>query len=135
MSIFGQIQSSVNSILPSLFTDMELTTNVTWKVFQNSEFDENLGYNVDTYKEYKNIRGIRIEKEQRGSSNYLVNAATSQLGVALGESVYLFQYPDIPVGASLRDILYEVDTSMQYRVSKIFPVFGLITKVEILGYG
>lgn len=135
MSIFGQIQASVNSILPSLFTDMELTANVTWKVFQDSLFNEELGYNVDTYKEYKNIRGIRIEKEQRGSANYLVNAATSQLGVALGESVYLFQHVDVPATASLRDILYEVDSGMQYRVSKIFPVFGLITKVEILGYG
>jgi hypothetical protein len=134
MSIFGQIQQSVNSILPSLFEDDQLTTNITWKVFTSSAFDEDEGVNVDIYRDFKNIRGIKVEKEMHGSSNYLTANVAAQMGITLGDSVYLFQANDVPTGASIRDLVVEADTNMQYKIQKIFPVFGLITKVEIQGY-
>lgn len=134
MSIFSQIRSSVNSILPSLFGDDDLTTTVTWKVFVSDEFDESQGINVDTYRDYAGIKAIKVEKEMHGSGNYLAANVASQMGITLGDNVYLFQADDIPTGASIRDVIVETDYGMQYSVKKIFPVFGLITKVEVQGY-
>lgn len=134
MTIFAQIQSAVNSILPGLFTDEDLTTTVTWKVFTESTFDEDQGVNVDSYREYKNIKAIKVEKEMHGSGNFLSAGVASQMGITLGDNVYLFQADDVPTGASIRDVIVESDLGMTYSVRKIFPVFGLITKVEVQGY-
>lgn len=134
MTIFSQIRGAVNSILPSLFGDPELTTTVTWKVFAESTFDEDQGVNVDTYRDYKSIAAIKVEKEMHGSGNYLAANVASQMGITLGDNIYLFQASDVPTGASIRDVVVETDTGMSYSVKKIFPVFGLITKVEVQGY-
>jgi len=134
MSIFSQIRGAVNSILPSLFGDPDLTTTVTWRVFQNSEFDEDQGVNVDTYVDFKTISAIKVEKEMHGSGNYLAANVASQMGITLGDNIYLFQAEDVPTGASVRDVIVETDVSMTYAVKKIYPVFGLITKVEVQGY-
>lgn len=134
MSIFSQIQNSVNSILPTLFEDEGLTTIVTWKKFVSSEFDEDQGINVDTYKDYKSIRAIKVEKEMYGQGNYLAANVASQMGVSLGDNIYLFKASDVPTGASIRDVIVESSIGMQYAVKRIYPVFGLITKVEVQGY-
>ena len=52
--------------------------------------------------------------------------------MAVGDVVYLFQYDDIPSGASIRDKL--IDGDYTYGVKRILPVFNLITKVEVKGY-
>lgn len=133
MAIFSQIQSAVNSILPRLYTDEGLTTILIWKKFADSDFDEDQGVNVDTYTDYPDIAAIKVEKEI-GSTNP-GRSYPNQQGVwsmASGDVVYLFQDDSVPDGASIRDLI--VDGTDTYSVKRIFPVFGLIVKVEVEGY-
>ena len=133
MTIFSQIKSSVNSILPTLYNDTELTTPVTWKVFSSSVFNEELGYNEDTYISFTNIRAIRLEREM-GASMFGRTFDQGNYSLATGEVQFLFQHSDVPASASIRDLVVDGDTGLLYSVKKIWPVFGLITKVEVKGY-
>jgi hypothetical protein len=129
VGFFGQIRSSVNSVLPRLFDDPDLPVSVTWKVFTSSIFDPDLGVNVEVYTDFE-ITAIRIEKEI-GS----IQTKTTPPGpwtMAIGDVVYLFKYIDVPSGASIRDNL--VDGEYTYGIKRILPVFNLITKVEVKGY-
>jgi hypothetical protein len=135
MSLFSQIKNSVNSILPTLYNDPDLTTIVTWKVFKDSVFNESLGVNEDTYTDHTGISAIRVEKEI-GASKFGGNntgSLASQFGVGSGDTVYLFKFGDVPTEASIRDTIVE-SNGMKYSVKKIYPVFGLIVKVEVKGY-
>jgi len=131
VGIFDQIQGAVNSILPTLFEDEGLTSLVTWKKFTDSVFDEGHGVNVDTYVDTKDISAIRIEKEI-GASNAGRIYPPGQWATTTGDVQYLFQFADVPDGASIRDLV--VEGGITYNVKKIYPVFGLIVKVDVLGY-
>lgn len=131
MAIFGQIRSAVNSILPQLYGDEELVTVITWKKFAGSEFNEEEGVNEDSYTDFTLINAIKVEKEI-GSRNPGRAYPPGPWELASGDVVYLFQDDDVPEGASIRDLI--VDGSFSYSVKKIFPVFGLIVKVEVEGY-
>ena len=131
MAIFSQIQSAVNSILPRLYTDPGLTTIITWKKFTSSEFDEDEGVNIDTYTDFTGIAAIKVEKEI-GSGNAGRTYPPGQWNLASGDVVYLFQFDDVPANASIRDLI--VEPGFNYSVKKIWPVFGLIVKVEVEGY-
>jgi hypothetical protein len=126
--MFSQIKRSVNSILPSLYNDDELATNITWRKFSGSVFNENTGVNEETYTEHT-VRAIRIEKETQGMATGRTSGGVS---IIVGGVVYMFKGPDIPDGASTRDII--VDSGYAYAIEKITPVFGLVTKVEVRGY-
>lgn len=131
MGIFTQIKSAVDSILPQLYEDDDLTSTVTWKKFADSAFNVDLGVNEDTYTEYKDIKAIKVEKEV-GSFNPQRTFPPGPWSMASGDVVYLFRDESIPDGASIRDMI--VDGSYTYSVKKIYPVFGLIVKVEVEGY-
>lgn len=131
MGIFKQIQGAVNSILPTLYNDEDLTTIITWKKFKESTFDANEGVNVDSYTDYKEISAIKVEREI-GSKNAGRTFPPGPWSIASGDVQYLFQFDDIPDGASIRDLI--VDGSITYNVKKIYPVFGLIVKVDVVGY-
>ena len=131
MGMFAQIRSSVNSILPSLFGDEDLRTLVTWKKFAGSTFNESRGVNEDTYTDYASISAIKVEKEV-GTRDAGRAFPPGPWGMASGEVMYLFQDGDVPAGASIRDLI--VDGDYTYSVSKIYPVFNLIVKVEVEGY-
>lgn len=131
MGIFAQIQSAVDSILPQLYEDDDLTSVVVWKKFADSNFDEDEGVNVDSYTDYEDIKAIRVEKEI-GSNSPGRTYPPGPWSMASGEVQFLFQYDSVPVGASIRDLI--VDGSLTYSVKKIFPVFGLIVKVDVEGY-
>jgi hypothetical protein len=47
---------------------------------------------------------------------------------------YLFQFADVPTDASIRDLVVDNETHITYNVKKIYPVFGLIVKVDVIGY-
>jgi hypothetical protein len=130
MGIFGQIQNAVNSILPQLYSDDQLTTQVTWKKFSGSEFNESAGMNEDTYTE-SSITAIKVEKEV-GSTNAGRAFPPGPWAIATGDVQYLFRHDDVPDGASIRDLI--VDGDLTYSVKKIYPVFNLIVKVEVEGY-
>jgi hypothetical protein len=131
MGIFAQIQSAVDSILPQLYEDEDLTTIVTWKKFSSSEFDHDAGVNVETYTDYTNVTAIKVEKEI-GSKDMWRGNTQGILSIASGDVVYLFRDASVPEGASIRDLI--IDGAFTYSVKKIFPVFGLIVKVEVEGY-
>jgi hypothetical protein len=131
VAIFQQIQNAVNSILPTLYNDEDLTTIIIWKRFKDSEFNEVSGANEDTYTDFKNISAIRVEKEI-GSRNAGRTFPPGPWSVASGDVQYLFQFADVPTGASIRDLI--VDGDITYNVKKIYPVFGLIVKVDVVGY-
>jgi hypothetical protein len=131
MGIFAQIQSAVDSILPQLYEDDDLTSVVVWKKFTSSDFDEDEGVNVDVYTDYEDIKAIKVEKEI-GSNSPGKTYPPGPWSMASGEVQYLFQHDDVPEGASIRDLI--VDGSFTYSVKKIFPVFGLIVKVDVEGY-
>ena len=131
MGIFSQIQGAVDSILPQLYEDEDLTTVVTWKKFSTSEFDHDAGVNVDAYTNYADIKAIKVEKEI-GSRDMWRGNTQGILSIASGDVVYLFQDRNVPEGASIRDLI--IDGAFTYSVKKIFPVFGLIVKVEVEGY-
>ena len=128
MGMFSQIQNAVNSILPSLYNDEDLRVMVTWRRFSESVFNEATGVNEETYVDYS-IPAIRIEKETQGMAT---GARSGGVPITVGDSVYLFQGPDVPDGATTRDIIVEGDYS--YQIESIYPVFGLVTKVEVRGY-
>lgn len=130
MGIFGQIKNSVNSILPQLYNDPELTTALTWRKFSGSTFNEEAGVNEDTYTD-SSVVAIRVEKEV-GSTNAGRTYPPGPWSMASGDIQYLFKYESVPDGASIRDLI--VDGDMTYSVKKIYPVFGLIVKVEVEGY-
>lgn len=131
MGIFKQIQGAVNSILPTLYNDEDLTTTITWRRFKDSSFDPDEGVNVDTYTNFANISAIRVEKEI-GSKDAGRTYPPGPYAISSGDVQYLFQFDDVPEGASIRDLL--VDGSITYNVKKIYPVFGLIVKVDVIGY-
>jgi len=133
MAIFSQIQGAVNSILPSLYSDEDLTTNVTWKKFKGSEFNEEEGVNEDSYTEFKSINAIKVEREM-GSKNAGRTYPPGPWSIASGDVQYLFQFADVPADASIRDLVIDNETGITYNVKKIYPVFGLIVKVDVLGY-
>jgi len=128
MAMFAQIKNAVNSILPSLYNDEDLAVTVTWKLFSGSEFNESTGVNVETYTDYS-ISAIRIEKETQGMTT---GARSGGVPITVGDLVYLFQGPDVPDGATTRDII--VEGAYAYQIESIYPVFGLVTKVEVRGY-
>ncbi len=133
MAIFKQIQGAVNSILPSLYTDEDLTTDITWKKFKSSEFVEEEGANVDAYTNFTNIKAIKVEREI-GSTNPGRAFPPGPWAIASGDVQYLFQFADVPDGASIRDLVIDNETHITYNVKKIYPVFGLIVKVDVIGY-
>lgn len=128
MGMFAQIKASVNSILPSLYNDDDLAIDVTWRKFTGSVFNETTGVNDETYTEYT-IRAIRIQKETQGMST---GRASGGVPITVGDVAYLFKGPDLPEGASTRDII--VDTGYSYAIDKIVPIFGLVTQVDVRGY-
>ena len=131
MAIFKQIQGAVNSILPTLYNDTDLTTIITWKKFKASVYNETEGVNEDSYTSFSNIAAIKVEKEV-GSTNAGRAFPPGPWAVASGDVQYLFQFDDVPDGASIRDLI--VDGDITYNVKKIYPVFGLIVKVDVVGY-
>ena len=131
MAIFKQIQGAVNSILPSLYNDEDLTTTITWKRFKSSEFNESEGVNEDTYTNFANIAAIKVERET-GATSAGRHWPPGPYGLASGDVQYLFQFDDVPENASIRDLI--VDGDITYNVKKIYPVFGLIVKVDVVGY-
>lgn len=130
MGIFAQIQSAVDSILPQLYEDDDLTTTITWKRFLGNTFDEAQGVNVETYTDFTGIKAIKVEKEI-GTRNWQGNTR-GQWDIASGDVVYLFRDQHVPEDVSVRDLI--VDGALTYSVKKIFPVFNLIVKVEVEGY-
>ena len=131
MGIFKQIQGAVNSILPTLYNDEELTTMIMWRRFLDSDYDEDEGVNVDSYTDFANIAAIRVEKEV-GSTNAGRAYPPGPWALSSGVVQYLFQFGDVPLGVSIRDLI--VEGSITYNVKKIYPVFDLIVKVDVIGY-
>lgn len=131
MGIFSQIQSAVDSILPQLYEDEDLTDSVTWKVFADSVFNETTGVNEDTYTDYADIPTIKVEK-QVGTRDMWRGNTQGMLSISSGDVVYLFRDSGVPEGASIRDLI--IDGAFTYSIKKIWPVFGLIVKVEVEGY-
>lgn len=131
MGIFKQIQGAVNSILPTLYNDADLTTIINWKRFKGSAFNEEEGVNEDTYTTFSDIAAIKVEREiaSTKAGRYW---PPGPYGLSSGEVQLLFQFADVPEGASIRDLV--VDGSITYNVKKIYPVFGLIVKVDVIGY-
>jgi len=127
MGMFGQIRNSVNSILPRLYNDEDLVVEVTWRKFINSVFNDVLGFNEDTYVDYT-VNAIKLEKENTSSGG----VRSSGVAMSVGDIVYLFRYVDLPSGISTRDVI--VEDSNPYSVTKIYPVYELVTKVEVRGY-
>jgi hypothetical protein len=134
MGIFAQIQSAVDSILPQLYEDEDLTTIVTWRKFSDSDFDEDAGVNVDTYTDFTNITAIKVEKEVSSRSLWQTGQTSGSWGIASGDVIFLFRDQHVPEGVSIRDLIVDNDTGYTYSVKKIFPVFNLIVKVEVSGY-
>jgi hypothetical protein len=130
MGMFKQVKRSVNSILPRLFGDEDLVTEVTWKVFTSSTFNESTGVNEDQYEDSE-LTAIRIDKDI-GSSNAGKNFPPGPFAMSTGEVQYLFESGEVPDGASIRDVI--VDGSLVYNVKRIVPIFDLITRVEVKGY-
>ena len=135
MAIFKQIQGAVNSILPTLYDDEDLTVDITWKRFKGSVFNEDEGVNEDTYTDFTDISAIKVEREM-GSKDSGRTFPPGPWSIASGDVQYLFQFGDVPEGASIRDLIVEVvgGQTITYNVKKIYPVFGLIVKVDVLGY-
>lgn len=128
MGMFGQIRNSVNSILPRLYEDPELVTNITWRKYSGSAWNDAEGYAEETYVDYA-IAAIKLEKENKSATS---GTRSTGVSMSIGDVVYLFQYTDLPDGISTRDVI--VENGYSYSVEKIYPVFELVTKVEVKGY-
>ena len=131
MGIFAQIQSAVDSILPQLYEDEDLVTVVTWRRFAGSTFNESQGINEETYTDFTSIRAIKVEKEV-GTRRWQQGTTGAVWDLTSADVVYLFRFEHVPSDVSVRDLI--VDGANTYSVTKIYPVFGLIVKVEVAGY-
>lgn len=128
MGMFAQIQNSVNSILPKLYEDEDLTTDITWRKFSGSAWDDAQGMAIETYVEYP-VTAIKLEKENKSATS---GVRSSGVSMSASDVVYLFRHGDLPDGITTRDVI--IDNGNSYSVEKIYPVFDLVTKVEVQGY-
>jgi len=130
MPMFSQIKNSVNGILPKLYSDPDLVSAVTWKKFVSSTFDDTQGMNIDTYLDYTGISAIRLDHVTSIQNTTVFPAQGRHL--SKGDIAYLFQFADVPAGASTRDQIQ--DGGILYEVTHLNPVFGLVYSVEVKGY-
>lgn len=129
MSLFAPVKNVTLSFLPKLTRDPNLATVITWRVFQESEFDEDQGVNVDRYTDYQ-VPAIRIEKGVGATQSR--NFPAGSYTMAVGDSDYIVDDRDKPAGVSIRDVI--VDGEITYSIRRMIPVFNLLTRIETKGY-
>ncbi len=128
--MFKRIKKLTKSLLNKLFNDRLLTTDVIYKKFESSNYDDSTGKNVVTYSEYL-ITTIRSNTalEAQGSSTVL-----SAIGFTAGEMFFFIRAEDIP-----RDNLYDstilkdyiVADNKEYIIKKCIPIFDIFCKVQV----
>ena len=128
--MFKIIKKQANALLKKLFNDTELTTDVVYKKFESSTYDEMTGKNVSTYSDYA-ITTIRSNTalEAQGASSVL-----SAIGFDAGEMFFFIRAEDIP-----RDNLYSseilkdyvVADNRDYQIKKRVPIFDIFAKVQV----
>jgi len=90
-----------------------------------------LGVNEETYTDFSDISAIKVEKTV-GTKRWQQGNTGAVWDLSSGDVVYLFRDQNVPSNVSTRDLI--VDGGNTYSVTKVYPVFGLIVKVEVEGY-
>lgn len=129
MSIYGSVQRAVEHMTPKLWGDPNLGIEVTWRRFAGSTFDAVRGVNVESYD---NFTLTALGTEKAVGFKHTSAFPPGPGAMAIGDVVYVFLADGMPTGISVRDLL--IDGDFTYGVEKIFPVIGLIVKVEVKGY-
>ncbi len=123
MSISSSILKAASASIDRLFSDTNLTTTVTYKLFQGSTFSEILGYAQDVYVNYS-LLAIRTERKR-----FSIASPGEVGGIAGVEVNYLVQ--ELPEGYSNRDILEHDGTN--HQIEKISKIADLAYKIEVVG--
>ena len=124
MALTTSILKSANASIQKLFSDGNLSKEVTYKSFQGSSFDTELGMNVDVYINHT-VLGIYTEKEK------LVIPAPGVSPITATESAFLFRYADLPQDPSKRD--YIVDGNSSYAIEAIKKILNIAFRIRVKG--
>lgn len=129
MKNFARIQTKAGNFLSRIMqSGMEI--QITYKLYQNSSFDDETGMNVDVYSEYE-VPAIRVDASLQAQL-----ASTILAGVAFnaGEIIYLIQHKEMPRSDVyspniLKD--YIQDGTVERQIKNAVPIFDILVKVQV----
>ncbi len=126
MGLFQDIKKPIEQVLDQqIFSDVELTTEVTYKKFVSSIFDKALGRNVITYSSTSISNAIELKHTQESAS--LLSAKIEK-----GDTLFMVRAGKLPDDWSLKDVLETVD-GRSFTVKSVDHVFGIVFSITVDG--
>ena len=125
MNFVAAVQRQINPWVAKLLSDSDLSTTVTYKLWESEEYDELLKYNVVSYTECLGLKAMEIvlDKEE-----YIDLPGSLQKG----DHIFIFSSLDLPDSISLKDIILSgLDT--EFEIEKIVPVYSMVTIIKVKG--
>ena len=129
MKNFARIQNKAESFLTKLMKS-GIQTEIIYKLFVSSEFNDETGINEDVYSEFS-IPAVRVDASLQAQW-----ASTILAGVSFnaGEILYLVQHKEMPRSDVYSpDILkdYIQDASLERQVKNAVPIFDILIKLSV----
>lgn len=125
MGIFSRIATPTRRALRDLFSDSDLSVNVTYKKFTGQGlFDSSLGYVPSTYEDHV-VKAIRLRHNKK-------SAEMSEAPVEIGDEVFMFQAHLMPSGMSLKDLIIDEEGN-EIKVKGIDNIFNIAISVSVEG--
>lgn len=112
---FRAVKVAVTQVIDNLLSDPELARDVTYKKYGKEAFDNILGYTAINYVE-TTIRAIKLKHNDRSEKLNIAN-------VQAGDTVYLVKNEDMPIGASLKDLI--IDGTEIMKIKSLQDIFQL----------
>jgi hypothetical protein len=123
MALTKNVLSATAKSINRLFEDTNLTSTITYKVFQGSSFSDSLGYAQEVFINFS-LSAIRTERKR------ISLPSPGEIGGIAGVEInYLVQ--DLPEGYSNRDKIEHNGTN--HQIEKISKIADLAYKIEVQG--
>jgi len=123
MALTTNVLSATAKSINRLFEDTNLTSTITYKLFQGSSFSDSLGYAQEVFINYS-LPAIHIERKR-----FSLPSPGEIGGISGVEINYLVQ--DLPEEYSNRDILEHNGTN--HQIEKISEIADLAYRIEVQG--
>ena len=124
MSISSSILAATEKSIQKLFSDSNLTHEVTLKQFQGHSFDSELGMNVDVFINLT-LTAIYTEKS-------IVSVPVPGASLVVGkECCFLFKCEDLAGPPDKRDFI--TDGNSAYAIEKIETILNLAYRIIVKG--
>jgi hypothetical protein len=123
MALTTNVLSATAKSINRLFEDTNLTSTITYKLFQGSSFSDSLGYAQEVFINYS-LSAIRTERKR-----FSLPSPGEMGGIAGVEVTFLIQ--ELPEGYSNRDIIEHDGTN--HQIERISKIADLAYKIEVQG--